>query len=71
MIVSIGLFLWNYLFRFAIAALSMATLLALMIICLIFVGGAGGWISFIIASCVILGVAIAALASTNATSKQP
>lgn len=46
------------LFRFAIAAMSMVTLIALVVICLLFIGGVGGWISFIIAGCIILGVAI-------------
>ncbi len=55
------------LFRFAIAALSMGTLIALVIVCLLFIGGTGGWIGFIVASCVIFGIAIAALTSTNNT----
>jgi hypothetical protein len=46
------------LLRSAIAAMSMLTLIALTVICLLFIGGVGGWISFLVASCVVLGVAI-------------
>lgn len=46
------------LLRFAVAALSMLTLIALVVICLLFIGGVGGWISFLVAACVVLGVAI-------------
>lgn len=45
--------------RFAIAAMSLIALIALTVICLLFIGGVGGWISFLVASCVVLGVAIA------------
>lgn len=44
--------------RFAIAAMSMLTLIALTVICLLFIGGVGGWISFLVAGGVVLGVAI-------------
>lgn len=44
--------------RFAIAAMSLGTLLALIVICLWLIGGVGGWISFLVGSCVVLGVAI-------------
>jgi hypothetical protein len=44
--------------RFAIAAMSLGTLLALIVICLWLIGGVSGWISFLIGSCVVLGVAI-------------
>jgi hypothetical protein len=50
------------LFRFGMATLAMLTLVVLVVLCLIVVGGTGGWVSFIIAGCILLGIAIAALA---------
>jgi len=53
-------------FRLSIAAMSMGTLIALVVICLLLIGGLGGWISFIVASCILLGLAIT---TTNGSSK--
>ncbi len=49
------------LFRLIVFAIAMVTLLAFAVICLVLVGGTGGWISFCAACLAILTIAAAAI----------
>ena len=44
-------------FRLLVFVIAMVTLLAFVVVCLVFVGGTGGWISFCAASFAILVIA--------------
>jgi|SRR5579859_3248554 len=47
--------------RLIVFAIAMATLLAFAVLCLVFVGGMGGWISFCAASLAIFIIAVVAI----------